>query len=177
MKLQKLLYYAYAWQLVAGEKFFEAKFKAWPYGPVDLDIYQEYKSFGSSFIHCKPNDLIIQCKSNSTLDFILDSYSVYSAIELSKTTHLEDPWKKNEAFGGYISDTDLVEFYKNQSFAQNFPLGTSKVYYPPKTSSHYAFTFDMNLENTPLFENLDHYLNVFEKESSSFDTRLKNYAF
>ena len=45
MKLQKPLYYSYAWQLVIGKKFFSASFEAWPYGPVDKEIYHTYKHF------------------------------------------------------------------------------------------------------------------------------------
>lgn len=173
MKLQKLLYYAYAWQLVAGEKYFNAQFQAWPYGPVEPDVYHEYKNYGSKAISLdSKNHATI---NNAVLDFILDSYSVYSPIELSKTTHVEEPWKKNVDSGGVISDNDLLAYYKKQAFAKNFPLSPNKPYIPPKTSSHYAFTFDMETDNTPLFENIDAYVACFNAESNRLDTILKKY--
>ena len=157
MKLQKLLYYCYVWQLVAGKKSFEANFEAWQHGPVEPDIYYKYKHFGREPI----TDMdFISAKPAAEIHFILESYAVLSAIELSKTTHLENPWKKYVKEGGRIPDQELTAFYQQQPFAWNFPLNnkTAQKYYPPKTAGHYAFTFDMKKDYVPEYSSLEEYL-------------------
>ncbi len=48
MKLQKLLYFAYAIHLFeANERLFDAEFEAWNYGPVVRDVYSEFKRLGN----------------------------------------------------------------------------------------------------------------------------------
>lgn len=57
-KLQKLLYYLYAWGLVflnedlddLNDKVFSGKFEAWVHGPVNRDIYEKYRSYGGNLI-------------------------------------------------------------------------------------------------------------------------------
>jgi uncharacterized phage-associated protein len=172
MKLQKLMYYCYVWQLVANEKKFDANFEAWPHGPVEPEIYKKYKDFGRNPVSVsEAPDL-----DEPLLDFIMDSYSVYSAIELSKTTHMESPWKKYKDSGDVIPDNELIAYYSQQVFAKNFPIGEAKTYYPPKTSSHYSFTFDMEKEYVPEFESLEAYLNNFSTEKERLPGVLKEYG-
>jgi len=160
MKLQKLMYYCYVWQLVANDKKFEASFEAWPYGPVEPQVYEDYKEFGRNPIKAASSVSI----NEPLIDFILDSYSVFSAVELSKTTHMEEPWKKFKNTNQVIPDEVLVDYYGKQVFAKNFPMGTSPKFYPPKTSSHYSFTFDMKEEYVPEFNNIEEYLESFSNE-------------
>lgn len=160
MKLQKLMYYSYAWQLVANDKKFDASFEAWPYGPVEPQIYEYFKKFGRNPIKPDSSTDI----NEPLIDFILDSYSVFSAVELSKTTHMELPWKKFKNTNEVIPDEELVAYYSEQVFAKNFPMGTSTKFYPPKTSSHYSFTFDMDEEYVPEFNNIEEYLENFSNE-------------
>jgi len=160
MKLQKLMYYCYAWQLVANDKKFDASFEAWPYGPVEPQIYESFKSFGRNPIIADSITTI----DEPLIDFILDSYSVFSAVELSKTTHMEQPWKKFKNTGQVIPDEELIDYYGQQVYAKNFPLKDDKKFYPPKTSSHYSFTFDMEKEYVPEFNNIKDYLNSFNTE-------------
>lgn len=172
MKLQKLMYYCYAWQLVAGSKKFDAIFEAWTHGPVEPEIYEEYKSFGRNPVTILKAPVL----NEPLLEFILESYAVYSAIELSKTTHLESPWKKYKDIGGVIPDEELIAYYNQQVFAKNFPLEKGKAYYPPKTSGHYSFTFDMEKEYVPEFESLEDYLERFSKEKKRLPGILKEYG-
>jgi uncharacterized phage-associated protein len=160
LKLQKLMYYCYVWQLVSGDKRFDASFEAWPHGPVEPDVYHKYKEFGSDFIPAGP----LVPLEEPLLDFILDSYGVFSARELSKTTHLEAPWRKNKDNSSAIPDHELLAYYSKQVFAKNFPLAPGKTFYPPKTSSHYSFTFDMEKGYVPEFKSLDDYLSMFSAE-------------
>jgi len=170
MKLQKLLYYCYVWQLVAKDKKFDATFEAWTHGPVEPEIYNEYKIYGRKPIKGENGSHTI----DPLIDFILESYAVYSAIELSKTTHLETPWKKYKDTGEVIPDEELSDYYSNQIFAKNFPLGSNPVYYPPKTSGHYSFTFDMEKGYVPEFKSLDDYIENFSKEKERLKSLKKD---
>lgn len=173
MKLQKLLYYCYAWQLVAGQKKFDASFEAWHHGPVEPDIYNKYKGFGRSPITSEANSE----DSQPFFDFILDSYAVFSAIELSKTTHHESPWKKYQENEEVIPDEELLSYYSQQPFAKNFPLNGGQPYYPPKTSSHYSFTFDMEKDYVPVFDSLEEYLTGFKRENERLIEIMKDHGF
>ena len=51
LKLIKLVYIAYGWNLVLNKdrpKLFEERIEAWKYGPVIPSIYHEFKEFGNS---------------------------------------------------------------------------------------------------------------------------------
>lgn len=51
MKLIKLVYIAYGWNLVINEnKLFDEEIVAWKYGPVIPSLYHEFKRFGASAI-------------------------------------------------------------------------------------------------------------------------------
>ena len=39
LKLQKLLYYAKVWGIVAGEELYQGEFKKWTHGPVNTEVY------------------------------------------------------------------------------------------------------------------------------------------
>src|SRR3989344_5357496 len=55
-KLQKLLYYAQAWNLTLNKgKLFQQNIEAWVHGPAVRDVYLEYKSFGFEPITAKVN--------------------------------------------------------------------------------------------------------------------------
>ncbi|KPP94255.1 MAG: putative phage-associated protein [Bacteroidetes bacterium HLUCCA01] len=164
MKLQKLLYYCYAWQLVAGEHLFDARFKAWKFGPVDIDIYHEFKSFGA---HSIPKPPVVGIPNLPLINLVVDSYGIFSAAELSKTTHAEDPWKKYLHTNNYISDEVMIQFYSKQPFRNNFPIGSQDGFYPPKMASHYMFTFDMEDEDIPQFDSIEEY--VMELQGSNDD--------
>ncbi len=159
MKLQKLLYYSYAWSLVAEQKLFDAKFEKWEFGPVVKSVYQRYKSWGNQPIKPEGPAPDLTISQAELLNFIVKSYGHFSASELSNTTHIEAPWKKT-APSEVISDDLMVDYYKTHPFAKNFPLGTSKVYYPPKTAAHYGFVFDMKKDIIPTYPSQKDYLDA-----------------
>lgn len=96
MKLQKLLYYTYAWFAVEKNKpLFEETIKALKYGPVVMSIYEEYKSCGADVIKDKksgnPNNL-----DEFTKLLTEDVFQIYgdkTAIDLMRLTHSEAPWR------------------------------------------------------------------------------------
>lgn len=125
LKMQKLVYYAYAWTLVKNHKrLFSEKIQAWPNGPVAPSLYKELKIYGSMPISEEylngSNDVSknIPDEVIHTLDEVYEKYSVCSAFELVCLTHNEKPWrnarqglKVNESSEIEIRDKDIIEEY------------------------------------------------------------------
>lgn len=60
LKLQKLLYFAYADFLVAtGEQLFKDKIYAWKHGPVVETVYEHYKAYGAEDIEFEDESKVI----------------------------------------------------------------------------------------------------------------------
>jgi len=140
LKLQKLLYYTKAWGLVSGGLNVVGQFKAWKNGPVNGDIYHEFKEYGDQPIP-KHEAGPVSSNKKELIDFVLESYAHFDAITLSSMTHQEDPWKE-AAQNEVISDQAIKGFYSQQPFANNFPISEDKPYYPVYTDFMHSFTFD-----------------------------------
>lgn len=166
LKLQKLLYYIYSWSLVSHSKSFSAQFEAWKLGPVEKEIYFLFKEFGDKAIGLSHNFESIPSKVETHIDFIIDSYKPYSAVDLSLTTHAELPWISTK-LNDVIPDEKLFSFYSKQAFASNFPLDKTKVYTPPSTHSSKSFSFDMKNEYLPTFDSIESYLKLLEAPETS----------
>lgn len=125
-KLQKLLYYAYAWTLTLeneeihslNNKLFNEEFQAWVHGPVIPKIYRKYSSYGYNEIVLSADEPIFQEDINSILNQVWDVYGHYTGDELESITHQESPWLN--AREGYrpldrcnetIKDKDIFECY------------------------------------------------------------------
>lgn len=102
-KLQKLLYYIEAWNLVYINSFIEEDFEAWVHGPVIPSVYNEYKKFGYSNIelssvHIKKNfELLKQnifdtSKREDLFEAVLNKYGSLASFQLELLTHSEPPW-------------------------------------------------------------------------------------
>jgi uncharacterized phage-associated protein len=106
LKLQKLLYYTQAWHLaLRGQPVFYEQIEAWAKGPVVPVIFQQYKHFGYLSIRNTPAAELgtLPPGVSTHLDEVLDAYALYSGVDLSTMTHMEDPW--NNARQG-LSPTD-----------------------------------------------------------------------
>ena len=95
MKLQKLVYYSQAWNLVWDEsELFEERIEAWANGAVVRDLYNlhkgKFKVNKESFTEGNSNALTDSEKEN--IDKVLDFYGDYTAQQLSDINHQEDPW-------------------------------------------------------------------------------------
>ena len=100
LKLQKLLYYCKVWGVVSGENLVDGEFKKWQYGPVNEEVYKEFKKYGDSAIPKHITELTTAPSTQKEIiDLILYSYKPYDAITLSAMTHHEDPWKKVKPCG------------------------------------------------------------------------------
>ena len=101
LKLQKLLYYAKAWNLALnkGDNLFPNKFQAWVYGPVNPKTWQYFKDFDFSatspeITEKKFNN--ISEKEKDVLDMVWSIYGKFDGKYLVNLTHSEEPWLKSQ---------------------------------------------------------------------------------
>lgn len=101
-KLQKLLYFAYSWDLVFENEsadsleteLFSDCFEAWVHGPVVPSIWKEYRVNGYNEItklDKQPEN--IDEDTIDTLEQVWEVYGKYNGNELESITHQELPWK------------------------------------------------------------------------------------
>lgn len=93
-KLQKLCYFAQAWFLANyGRQLVPNRFEAWVHGPVSPDLYSRYRGWGWEYIPKGEHEVTFQETGIADfLDKVYDTYGDYTADELEKITHSEDPW-------------------------------------------------------------------------------------
>ena len=92
--LQKLCYYAQAWQLVwEGRPLFDEEFQAWACGPVCPQLYEAHR--GTFTVteepdgdpdHLDPDEV-------ESIDVVLDHYAGMSAYQLGALVRSESPWR------------------------------------------------------------------------------------
>lgn len=95
MKLQKLMYYSQAWNLVWDEQpLFADDFEAWANGPVLPSLYQRHRGLfkvdSALFYDGNGENLTMEQRAN--LDKVLAFYGEKTAQWLSSLTHQENPW-------------------------------------------------------------------------------------
>ncbi|EMB55798.1 Panacea domain-containing protein [Streptococcus mutans] len=135
-KLQKLLYYCFAWHLALtaednssdelnSSRLFEATFEAWAHGPVIPEVYDKYKNYKATVIptsglKLNTTDYLNEDELDS-IKQVIEVYGNFNGNQLEFLTHNEDPWKK--ARKGYapldickekIDITNMYEFYSSQ---------------------------------------------------------------
>jgi len=145
LKLQKLLYYLKVWGIVADVELYKGEFVRWEHGPVNKDVYHEYKPFGRNpivAIDAECPDFDDQVKE--LVHFIISAYLPFSAISLSAMTHKESPWRDTPQ-NCVISHDKILDFYSKQLFADNFkPFDpVRKPYFSVQSNSWYAYILDM----------------------------------
>ena len=121
-KLQKLLYYSQAWNLVLRDKaLFKEDFQAWVHGPAIPEVYKEYKGYGCSVIDVDVNENDFKALTEDDkkiLDEIWQVYGKYDASYLEILSHNEEPWQKArngcmpyDASVTIISKQEMKEYY------------------------------------------------------------------
>lgn len=159
MKLQKLAYYSKVWVLVAGKPVMSAQFVKWERGPVNAQIYSQYKKYSGNIIREKADANVV---SNEELDelltFILDNHINLSVAELSAMAHSEDPWIKTPE-GTVISDEMIIEYYSEQPFAKNFQKASFKQgpFHLLQDENWHSFTLDMDADEAKSFASYSSY--------------------
>jgi uncharacterized phage-associated protein len=97
LSLEKHLFYAQSfWLVLSGRPLFDDEFEAWRNGPVVAEVYHAYKGFGSNLII--PTDGRTRSLGDSEIEAyiedVVDFFGGYTAIQLSRATHSEEPWQK-----------------------------------------------------------------------------------
>lgn len=118
LKLQKLLYFCEAYYMCITEKsqMFDDNFNALTFGPVVLNVYNNYKSNLSYPIEIMENDDFISENGSpvakeyiDTINQVLESFGTMKASQLVALTHMADSpwekiWKKNNEMSNYGTD-------------------------------------------------------------------------
>lgn len=102
LKLQKLLYYAQAWNLAFSKQpLFNDEIEAWVHGPVVPSVFKVYRDNKWAPIPNVANDVIPE-DIRSHLEEVWRVYGHLEGNDLERLTHSEEPWLK--ARGGIAPD-------------------------------------------------------------------------
>ncbi|SEM26904.1 Uncharacterized phage-associated protein [Butyrivibrio sp. ob235] len=121
MSLQKLLYYVEAFaEVLLKKRIFVNRCEAWMYGPVYPEIYEKYKTFGSSQIQVDKTDLSDRLSSGvcKVIDFVLSQFAIYNGVTLKDLSHSEEPWKN--AHKGYGEKEHCREIITHDAISEYF---------------------------------------------------------
>ncbi len=119
-KLQKLVYYAQAWNLVWEDTpLFREPILAWANGPVCPALYAHHRGkFEVSPPWRDGNSVDVADDERESIDVILQSYGDKSAQWLSDLTHAEPPWQEarvglanSERGNREITHNAMAEYY------------------------------------------------------------------
>ncbi len=121
MKLQKLVYCLHGWHLaITGEAAIDGKFEAWPYGPVEEEMYHLFKEYRNKPINAYApswngdvQKAFVVSSDNKQfheiLGFVVARYMHFSAIQLSAMTHQKGtPWFTTREKGETTIPDELI---------------------------------------------------------------------
>ena len=115
LKLQKLLYYAQAWNLAIAKKpLFDEDIEAWVHGPVVPSVFRRFKSYRWKTID-EPVEPIHDKEVCEHLKSVLDVYGKLGATQLERITHSEDPWRLARAGVPPDASSNTVITHKSMS--------------------------------------------------------------
>lgn len=118
-KLQKLVFYAYAWTLTLlnddensiCNKLFQEEIQAWVHGPVCPSLYSRYKIYGwdnipqIDFEGYKFSDEVID-----VLEQVWEVYGNFTGNQLEDISHQEEPWKEaRNGISAYESSKEVLK--------------------------------------------------------------------
>lgn len=117
MQIQKLIYFAHALSLVAYDRpLVKKKFQAWPYGPVDLDVFLVFRGSGKQKIKnlIQNIDQPIDSETHELIALVYQKFGKKTGWKLSELTHEGAPWKEAYKPGesNIISNEDIKKYYK-----------------------------------------------------------------
>src|SRR5271165_3264365 len=110
MSLEKLTYYAQCfWLALSGDRLFLDEIRAWRHGPVIRAVYDKYREFGAQPIIPTDDGGGSLESLEDFLSEIVIFFGGYTAIQLSKATHVEEPWLlARKGFGRHDSSDILM---------------------------------------------------------------------
>lgn len=128
-KLQKMVYYAYAWFLTffneseddLSNRLFNEHFEAWVHGPVCPELYRKYKDHGWQEIPKIKGTVPFNEDVNDIFEQVWDVYGSYTAGQLESISHQEEPWQKArdgcpayEPCNNIIDDKEIFKCYSSR---------------------------------------------------------------
>lgn len=119
MKLQKLVYYSQAWNLVWDEKpLFNSRIEAWANGPVTRELYGYHRGEFTANIEMFPGDSDnLTADEKETIDAVLVAYGHLTGQQLSDLSHSERPWREaREGVAEGASSAEEVSLEVMQDF-------------------------------------------------------------
>jgi uncharacterized phage-associated protein len=119
LKLQKLVFYCFGGALafgVEGDVGGNIVFEAWEHGPVNRDVWQEFRQFkGQPIPEIDPWDApSFSERTESVLSDVLTLYGLLDAWSLRQESHLEAPWLEAWRVRGAISSDGLRAHFKKK---------------------------------------------------------------
>ena len=123
MKLQKLMFYAQAWNLVWNEEpLFDEDFQAWANGPVLPSLYGRHRGMFSvdAALFADGDTAELTEIERGNIDKVLGFYAEQTAQWLSNLTHQEAPWLDargdtpiGQASNAEITHAAMHEYYSS----------------------------------------------------------------
>ena len=120
------MYFLHGWLLALNNRSaIDGRFQAWPYGPVEEELYHIFTQFRGSpiadyaktwvgdeekaFVVSKDDKIFYE-----VFDFVAQKYMPFTALQLSALTHQQDtPWSKaRESDSSEISDAEIKSSFK-----------------------------------------------------------------
>lgn len=137
MAINKVIYFAHAWFLVALERpLVMQSFEAWQHGPVVQDVYRSFKEFGDNPIKSRAKRLdrlaaeFITCESTlkeeelALLLSVSEHYAAIPASQLRTMTHVAGgPWDgvwnyKGSSNPGMTISNELIRAHYRERFVR-----------------------------------------------------------
>ncbi len=132
LKLQKLLYYIQAWNLVyLNDSLFAEEAEAWVNGPVYRKVYDAYKESGSEPLKINTSvdknienyqsELLSKLNLNTDqkelLDAVIKKYGLMPTFQLVYLTHSESPWNiARERFAPFEPSSEKITYESMKSY-------------------------------------------------------------
>lgn len=188
LKLQKLVYYAQAWNLVfQGKPLFDEEIHAWNHGPVQVSLRSSFGDYDSQPIPAPEDfcrDEVFTNAQLAVLDLVWQTYGEMSASRLRKLTHAEKPWqlarrglRENELSNAVISRESIQDFYQDYGSKLNGRLFIDNCLLNKNSPSTKGTLFLAEGEAIDVcFSKIDYYLNnpSFEVEARKMSIAVSN---
>ncbi|WP_202813401.1 Panacea domain-containing protein [Secundilactobacillus paracollinoides] len=129
-KLQKMVYYAYAWVLTVNNedvahlnnRLFSESIMAWVHGPAIPTLSRQYREFGDNVIPLQEDRVYFPSEISEVLQEVQDIYGHLSEDQFESIAHEEDPWllarrglTPADTGHAIISDESIFNYYVQQA--------------------------------------------------------------
>lgn len=134
LKLQKLLYYIEAWNMVfLNEPIFADRIEAWQHGPVIRSVWDHFKQYSILYDElplCKTCTCGMSDEQRDIVNDVLDEYGDKTGYYLENLTHSEEPWQKARKTFNQIIDKQFMKQY----YGARLNVGKTQKHQEPVTA-------------------------------------------